>query len=87
MDANFDGKLTKDEIIEGFKKMEVDNPEQEAENIMKTVDFDDNGSIEFTEWCTATMDKRKMLSKDRLRAAFNIFDTNQNGSISFDEVK
>jgi len=34
MDVNFDGKLTKEEIIEGFRKMDVDNPEQEAENIM-----------------------------------------------------
>ena len=76
MDQDFDGKLTKEEIIEGFKKMEVENPEEEAEKIMQTVDFDDNGSIEFTEWCTATMDKRKMLSKERLRAAFNIFDAN-----------
>jgi calcium-dependent protein kinase len=46
--------------------MDVDNPEEEAENILKNVDFDNNGSIEFTEWCTATMDKRKMLSKERL---------------------
>jgi len=76
MDQDFDGKLTKEEIIEGFRKMEVENPEEEAEKIMQTVDFDDNGSIEFTEWCTATMDKRKMLSKERLRAAFNIFDAN-----------
>lgn len=87
MDQNFDGKLTREEIIAGFTAMEVENPEQEAENIMKTVDFDDNGSIEFTEWCTATMDKRKMLSKERLKAAFNIFDANGNGQISFDEVK
>ena len=87
MDRNFDGKLTKHEIIEGFKEMDVENPEQEAEHIFKTVDFDNNGSIEFTEWCTATMDKRKMLSKERLRAAFNIFDQNGNGQISFDEVK
>ena len=87
MDQNFDGKLTKEELIEGFRKMDVDNPEQEAENILRNVDFDNNGSIEFTEWCTATMDKRKMLSKERLKAAFEIFDTNGNGSISFDEVR
>ena len=79
MDVNYDGKLTKAEIIEGFKEMDMENPIQEAERIFKTIDFDDNGSIEFTEWCTATMNKRNMLSKERLRAAFDIFDTNGNG--------
>lgn len=87
MDKNFDGKLTKEEIISGFREMDVENPEQEADKILLNVDFDDNGSIEFTEWCTATMDKRKMLSKERLKAAFNIFDANGDGHISFEEVK
>ena len=87
MDKDFDGKLSRQEIIEGFKEMEVDDPEGEADKIMANIDFDYNGSIEFTEWCTATMDKRKMLSKERLKAAFNIFDQNGNGSISFEEVK
>mmetsp|Transcript_29657 Transcript_29657/g.45208 ORF Transcript_29657/g.45208 Transcript_29657/m.45208 type:complete len:137 (+) Transcript_29657:1277-1687(+) len=87
MDKNFDGKLTREEIVAGFIDMEIDNPEQEAENIFQQADMDGNGFIEFTEWCTATMDKRKMLSKDRLKAAFDIFDRDGSGSISFTEVK
>lgn len=67
MDVNFDGKLTKEEVVEGFKVMEVENYEEEAEKIFRMCDFDDSGTIEFTEWCTASMDKRKMLSKEKLR--------------------
>jgi len=33
------------------------------------------------------MDKQKMLNKDRMRAAFNMFDKNGNGTISFEEVR
>ena len=62
IDVNFDGKLTKQEVIEGFKMLEVENYEEEADAIFKIADFDDNGTIEFSEWCTATMDKRKMLT-------------------------
>ena len=87
MDLNFDGKLSKEELIRGFKEMDFENPEEEAENIFKNADFDDNGSIEFSEWCTASMDKRKMLSKERMKAAFNMFDINGNGKISFDELR
>lgn len=87
LDLNFDGKLTKEEVIAGFKAMDVENYEEEAEKVFRMADFDDNGTIEFTEWCTASMDKRKMLSKEKLRQAFDIFDENGNGSISFVEVK
>ena len=74
-------------MIDGFTVMESENPVAEAEYIMKNVDFDNNGFIEFSEFVTASMDKRKMLSQDRLKAAFKIFDTNNNGSISMEEVK
>jgi Ca2+-binding EF-hand superfamily protein len=47
--------------------MEIPNYEEEANNIFKMADFDDNGTIEFSEWCTATMDKRKMLTNKRLK--------------------
>lgn len=50
-------------------------------------DFDDNGYIEFSEFCTASMDKRKMLSDKRLKAAFDLFDTDGSGQISLEEVK
>ena len=62
IDKNFDGKLTRDELLEGLKELDYENYEEEVERIMSIVDFDDNGSIEFTEWCTATMNKRTMLS-------------------------
>lgn len=65
----------------------MDDPEKEADYIMKNVDFDENGYIEFSEFVTASMDKRKMLSQDRLKAAFKIFDINGDGSISMEEVK
>jgi calcium-dependent protein kinase len=54
---------------------------------MKAADIDGNGNIEFSEFCTATMDKRKMLSVDRLKAAFSIFDKDGSGYISFEEIR
>ena len=87
MDANFDGKLTKDEIVKGFTDLGIPNPVTEAEKIFEIADSDGNGYVEFTEWCTATMDKRKMLTRDRLKAAFNMIDEDGSGQISFQEVR
>lgn len=39
------------------------NPKEEADLIFRLVDLDNNGSIEFTEWCTATLNKKQMLTK------------------------
>jgi Ca2+-binding EF-hand superfamily protein len=49
--------------------------------------MDDNGSIEFEEWCTATMNKRKVLNKNRLKEAYNYLDGDGNGKVDFDEIR
>jgi calcium-dependent protein kinase len=39
------------------------------------------------EWIVATINKEKLLSKDKLRAAFHLFDRDGSGAISSEEVK
>lgn len=38
------------------------------------MDLDGNGSIDYNEFITATINKSKVLSKQNLEAAFNAFD-------------
>lgn len=61
--------------------------EVEVDRIMKNVDIDRNGHIDYSEFIAATIDKRKLLSKERLKAAFSIFDRDDNGFISAQEVR
>ena len=49
--------------------------------------MDDNGEIEFDEWCTATMNKRKVLNKNRLKDAYNFLDADGSGKVDFDEIR
>ena len=51
------------------------------------MDSDKNGSIDYSEFISATIDKRRLLSKERLKAAFAIFDRDNNGYISAQEVR
>ena len=78
MDKNFDGVLTRVEIIEGLTKMGYADPVDEADRILETIDANQNGTVEFTEFCTATIDKVQILQKPRLQAAFDMFDKNKN---------
>ena len=51
------------------------------------VDTDHNGSIDYSEFVTACINKENILSRKRLKAAFRIFDKDNSGGIDMDELK
>lgn len=55
--------------------------------MFKAVDIDGNGSIDYTEFVMATMNEKDLITNDRLRAAFRLFDKDGSGAISADEIK
>ncbi len=89
LDKDKDGKLGKEELIQGYKEMfgEGYPAEEEVEKIMAHIDIDGNGYIDLTEFVMATISKKNVLSRERLVAAFNMFDRDGSGAISADEVK
>lgn len=86
MDTNHDGVLSQDELKQGFAQMGLSNPQKEAERILNEIDLDQNGFIEFSEWVTASIDKKQMIESKRLIAAFNMFDRNKTGTITEEEI-
>ena len=88
LDANGDGKLSRDELVAGYKQIMGDlAAEEEVERIMAIADADGSGEIDYSEFVVATMDKKKLLSNEKLETAFNLFDKDNSGSISADEIK
>lgn len=87
LDKNNDGKLSRDELVEGFRATLGDLAEDEVDRIMKIADSDGSGEIDYSEWVVASMDKRKLLTNEKLQVAFNLFDKDQGGSISANEIK
>ncbi|EUR79057.1 calcium-dependent protein kinase 1 [Plasmodium falciparum 7G8] len=65
---------------------ELKNVEEEVDNILKEVDFDKNGYIEYSEFISVCMDKQILFSEERLRDAFNLFDTDKSGKITKEEL-
>lgn len=50
--------------------MDIEAAETEVQNIMEIADTDLNGRIDYSEFISATIDKKMLLSKESLKAAF-----------------
>lgn len=88
LDKNGDGKLSKEELLTGFTEiMGAPAAEEEVVRIMKLVDTDENGWIDYSEFVMATLDKKNLFSDERLKAAFSIFDKDNNGFIDANEIR
>ena len=87
MDDDYNGILDLDELTEGFKIMKVPNAAQEAYKILGLIDFDGNGTIEYREWCTISVDWNEILNKDRIQQLFRIIDQDLSGTISYEELR
>lgn len=79
--------MSRQELIEGYTIIMGDLAEEEVDRIMKIADADGSGEIDYSEWVVATMDKRKLLTNEKLEVAFNLFDKDGGGSISANEIK
>ncbi|OMJ92690.1 hypothetical protein SteCoe_4572 [Stentor coeruleus] len=85
MDKNGDGMLSVEELKEGLAKFTGENSEN-IEALLKKVDEDGNGCINYSEFLNAAVNWDKELSSERLAAAFKDFDKDGNGTISVSEL-
>lgn len=71
-----------------FKKyLGKDISDIELDRILAQVDADLSGEITFSEFLVACVNPKDILTEERLRNVFDIFDNDKSGCISMDEVK
>ena len=88
LDVNCDGVLSREEVECGLVKYYGgDKAKEETDAIFSKVDADRNGFISYDEFIRASIDKNKILSEEKLRAAFKLFDKNGDGNIEAKEIK
>lgn len=79
LDTNKDGRLSRDELITGYRKIYGDFAEDEVDKIITMADLDGNGEIEYSEWLVATINRKQLLTNEKLRNAFSFFDKDDSG--------
>ena len=90
IDLNSDGKIEKHELIQGFQKywgMPENEVKEKVDIIFANIDTDFNGFIEYEEFVRAAVNSNIFMSQNYLKFAFNYFDRDSSGDISFEEIK
>jgi calcium-dependent protein kinase len=87
-DKNGDGKLSIEEVKEGYlEHYGRIMSDEEVVTMFNAVDTDRSGFIDYSEFVVAAMQQRQLTSQDKLQAAFRMFDKDGSGIISADEIR
>ena len=87
-DTKGDGHLDKEEMIHGLSLvLSKEDAKKEVDRIMEIIDVDGNGFIEYEEFLRASLDKKKILTTENVKTVFRIFDKDDSGKISPEELK
>ncbi len=61
--------------------------EKEIDDLIKRVDIDGSGDIDYNEFLTGAVSSERMLTEERLEKAFRLFDANGDNMISMNEMR
>ncbi|MCO5563432.1 hypothetical protein L7F22_017074 [Adiantum nelumboides] len=87
MDTDNSGTITFEELKIGLAKQGSNLAEHEVRQLMDAADVDGNGTIDYLEFISATMQMNKMEKGDHLFSAFQYFDKDGSGYITMEELE
>jgi calcium-dependent protein kinase len=86
LDKNNDYKITKAELYKAYKDADIPMTEEEINNIMNSIDFDQNGTVDYEEFIRMCIPKEQLFTEGNLQNAFLLFDTEKKGFITPSEI-
>ncbi|KAH7571911.1 hypothetical protein ACOSP7_014808 [Xanthoceras sorbifolium] len=88
LDRDGDGCITIEELATAIRSLDQNPTEEELQNMINEVDINGNGTIEFGEFLNLMARKMKESeAEEELREAFKVFDKDQDGYISPNELR
>ena len=86
MDTDYTGTISAQELEEAIRSMGKDVTADEIDDIIKNVDYLENGRINYSEFLAATVSARTVITTEMLWALFKHFDTDDSGYITPDNI-
>ena len=88
LDTNSDGKISRQELLTKYlETMEEAKARATVDHIFQEVDSNMSGDIDYSKFLTACMNYSKYLSKETLEVAFKVFDKDNSGFITEQELR
>lgn len=91
LDADGNGKISKDELLIGYHAVYKEKTTEEIEaavnELLERVDINEEGFVNFTDFIIAAVNREKLLHDSQIRKVFKIFDQDNNGFIEWEELK
>mmetsp|Transcript_11013 Transcript_11013/g.12478 ORF Transcript_11013/g.12478 Transcript_11013/m.12478 type:complete len:95 (+) Transcript_11013:485-769(+) len=60
--------------------------EEELNKVFNSVDTDNNGAINYTEFIAATLNLKSITDKKRLKKIFDMIDINNDGYVNYEDL-
>lgn len=87
IDKNGDGKLSKEEVRQGFGMHFGPISDEQVDELFENVDIDKSGFIDFSEFIVGCTSEKNIYNEKKIRSAFRMFDKDDSGLISRVEIK
>merc|ERR1712150_22958 len=86
IDADKDGKITKEELINAASMLGINLTDAEADDMIVAADLDEDGQINFEEYSKVMNEEIIDIERERMIAAFQTLDKNKDGFLTFNEL-
>ena len=86
IDRNGDGVISKAELVNGIQ-MFTSIPQQKMDEVISSLDVNDNGVIDYTEFLTGCLIRKSFSNSGYIQGAFKHFDKDDSGVITVNEVR
>ncbi|GLJ26586.1 hypothetical protein SUGI_0515670 [Cryptomeria japonica] len=87
MDTDNSGTITLEELKIGLARQGSRISDSEVEQLVESADVDGNGTIDYLEFITATLNMNRIEKEDHLYTAFRYFDKDNSGYITKEELE
>ena len=88
LDKNGNGSLSRDELLDGYRRVYGYNfNEEEVNALLEMADTDGSGEIDYSEWLMTAVSREKLISQEKLESVFMMLDKDNSNSISVEELK
>jgi Ca2+-binding EF-hand superfamily protein len=89
IDKDHSGLISAEELKAAYRNIPLlhhPNSDKMIDQIMKSIDYDNNGSINYTEFLSGTLDRQILFNQDNLRSLFQFLDSDNLGYLTRDSL-